>query len=84
MCVCVCVCVCMCDSVGCCNTITSAEVRRRFGVEEILKDVVVPKRLRWLGHVARVDDSRLPKRLLFGWLPQRDLPTEPSSDGGTE
>ena len=51
--------------------ITSAEVRRRFGVEEVLEDVVVAKRLRWTGHVARMDDCRLPKKLLFGWLPQR-------------
>ena len=51
--------------------ITSAEVRRRFGVEEVLEDVVVAKRLRWAGHVARMDDCRLPKKLLFGWLPQR-------------
>ena len=49
--------------------ITSAEIRRRFGMQETLEDVVVAKRLRWLGHVARMDDSRLPKRLLFGWLP---------------
>ena len=51
--------------------ITSAEVRRRFGVEEVIEDVVVAKRLRWAGHVARMDDFRLPKRILFGWLPQR-------------
>ena len=51
--------------------ITSAEVRRRFGVEEVIEDVVVAKRLRWVGHVARMDDFPLPKRILFGWLPQR-------------
>ena len=51
--------------------ITSAEVRRRFGVEEMLEDVVAAKRLRWAGHVARMEDCRLPKRLMFGWLPQK-------------
>ena len=51
--------------------ITSAEVRRRFGVEEMLEDVVAAKRLRWAGHVARKEDCRLPKRLMFGWLPQK-------------
>ena len=51
--------------------ISSAEVKRRFGVKEVIEDVVVAKRLRWAGHVARMDDCRLPKRLLFGWLPQR-------------
>ena len=38
--------------------ITSAEVRRRFGVEEVLEDVVAAKRLRW---PARMDVCRLPK-----------------------
>ena len=36
-------------------------------MQETLEDVVVAKRLRWLDHIARMDNSRLPKRLLF-WL----------------
>ena len=55
----------------CTGRITSAEVRRRFGVEEMLEDVVAAKRLRWAGHVARMEDCRLPKRLMFGWLHQK-------------
>ena len=51
--------------------ITSAQVRKKFGVEETLEDVVTTKRLRWLGHVARMKDDRLPKQILFGWLPQK-------------
>ena len=27
-------------------------------------------RLRWLGQVARMSDDRMPKWILFGWLPQ--------------
>ena len=38
--------------------ITSAEIRRRFGMQDTLEDVVVAKRLRWLGHVAHMDNSR--------------------------
>ena len=53
------------------HRLASVQVRRRFGAEEALEDVVAAKRLRWVGHVARMDDSRLPKKLLFGWLPQR-------------
>ena len=51
--------------------ITSAEVRRRFGMEEVLEDVVAAKRLHWAGHIARMEDCRMPKRLLFGWFPQK-------------
>ena len=40
-------------------------------MEELIEDVVVAKRLRWAGYVARMDDFRLPKIILFGWLPQR-------------
>ena len=38
---------------------------------EVIDNVVVDKKLRWAGHFAHMDDCRLPKRLLFGWLPQR-------------
>jgi len=39
-----------------------------------LADMISCRRLRWLGHVARMGDDRLPKQLLFGWLPQRQPP----------
>ena len=50
--------------------ISSVQVSQMFGMEESLEDYVSASRLRWLGHLARMDESRLPKRLLFGWLPQ--------------
>ena len=40
-------------------------------MEESLEDFVASRRLRWLGHVARMEDDRLPKKILFGWLPQK-------------
>ncbi len=39
-------------------------------MEESLEDIVIVRQLRWLGHLARMDDHRLPKKILFGWLPQ--------------
>ena len=51
--------------------ISSVQVASKFGMEESLDDLIVERRLRWLGHVARMEDHRLPKKVLFGWLPQR-------------
>ena len=51
--------------------ISSVQVARQLGMEESLEDLIVARRLRWLGHVARMEDQRLPKKILFGWLPQR-------------
>ena len=34
-----------------------------------LEVMIIYRRLQWLGHVARMDDSCLPKQLLFGLLP---------------
>ena len=37
-------------------------------VDEALEDVVIARRLRWLGLVARMQEDCIPKRLLFGCL----------------
>ena len=50
--------------------IRMAEVRRRWGDEETVADMVMQRRLEWLGHVARMPDHRIPKSILFGWLSQ--------------
>ena len=55
----------------CKYNLTSVQVRRRFGAEEALEDVVTAKRLRWVGHIARMDDSHLPKKPLLEWLPKQ-------------
>ena len=97
VCVCVCVCICVSGSWWCLRRIlgitkaqqrvgriSSVEVRRRFGMKEVSEDVVVAKILRWAGHVARMDNCRLPKSLrLVGFL-SGDLHKERSSDGGTK
>ena len=48
--------------------ISSLKIRKRFGLEETVEDVIAARRLRWLGQIARMEDSRLPKKFLFGWL----------------
>ena len=50
--------------------ITSIQIAKRFGMDESLEDTIIARRLRWLGHLARMEDDRVPKKVLFGWLPQ--------------
>ena len=51
--------------------IINTQVRKQFGVEETLENVITAKRLRWSVHMARMNDHHLTKQILFGWLPQR-------------
>ena len=50
------------------DKIPSQELAKDFGMEELISDVLTNHRLRWLGHVTRMDDKRLPKQMLFGEL----------------
>ena len=49
--------------------ITTVQVRR-FGLHCSLEGITLKSRLRWLGHVARMNEDRTPKQHLFGWLPK--------------
>ena len=65
------------------DRLTTAELAGSFGMVECIGDLLTQWKLRWLGHVARMSDIRHPKRLLFGWFPQKSvLPTVLSSVGG--
>ena len=50
--------------------ITSIQIAKRFGMEDSLVDTITTRRFRWLGHLARMEGDRVPKKVLFGWLPQ--------------
>ena len=49
------------------DRITNEEVLRQAGIPSLF-ETLRRNRLRWLGHVSRMDDTRLPKRVLYGEL----------------
>ena len=56
--------------------ITSVELMQRMGLDAI--DFYLARRqLGWLGHVARMDFSRLPQRMLSCWVPHQRPPGAP-------
>ena len=48
------------------NYISSSSLRRRLGIAKI-SSICVRNQLRWAGHLARMDWSRLPRKLLSSW-----------------
>ena len=48
--------------------ISSSEIHEMFGMKELMKEVGTLRWVRWLGHVARMDDHRMPKQALFDRL----------------
>ena len=49
------------------DLVPNTEVLERAGLPSIFA-LLTQRRLRWLGHVRRMDDSRIPKDLLYGEL----------------
>ena len=49
--------------------ITNDCIRGSLGVPRIM-DLIHQHRLRWVGHVARIPNDRLPKRMFFAFLPE--------------
>ena len=53
--------------------VSNEEVLKRAGVEDI-ETMLIRSRLRWLGHICRMDDTRAPKQLMYGELARGSRP----------
>ena len=51
--------------------LTTAEVADRFGMVKSIGNLLTQYRLRWMGHVFQMPDTRHPKKLLFVYLFQK-------------
>ena len=56
------------------DMVTNTEVLQRAGIPSMTA-LLSQKRLRWLGHVRRMEDGRIPKDLLYGELREGSRPT---------
>ena len=62
--------------------LSDERLREWLGVPPIMH-LVSQSRLRWLGHLARMDNSRLPKQMLFAFLPgDVGIPTQAGRKSG--
>ena len=62
--------------------ITSRELAETIGMTESMAEILRRHRLRWLGHVARMEDSRMPKQLLLESFRDHDPGVALRGDGG--
>lgn len=51
--------------------LSSRRLAREFGLQEPIESMLMSHRLRWLGHLGRMDEERMPKQLLFGELEKK-------------
>ena len=56
------------------DKVTNNTVLERAGPQSLLS-ILKQRRLRWLGHVSRMEDGRIPKDLLYGELSSGSRPT---------
>ena len=50
--------------------ISSLELQQGLGLKTV-DHYIVRRQLRWLGHVRRMDFSRMPRRMLSAWVPHK-------------
>ena len=45
--------------------ITSIQIAKCFGMKDSLEDTIIARCLCWFGHLARIEDDRVPKKMLY-------------------
>ena len=59
------------------------QIVKHFGMREFLKDLITARRLSgYMGHVARMDEDRIPKRMLLVGYLSEDLLMVPNEMEG--
>ena len=48
--------------------LTTRQLTETFGMQKLILDIILEQRLKWIGHVGRMEETRLPKKILFGEL----------------
>ena len=51
--------------------LSSRRLAHEFGLQEPVENMLMSHRLRWLGHLGRMGEERMPKQLLFGELEKK-------------
>ena len=51
--------------------LSTQQIRLDVGFESSMEELVMKRRLRWLGHIARMPANRLPKKVLYGELAEK-------------
>ena len=63
------------------NSITMAEIRTKRGDLETVTDKVQKRRLEWLGHVARMENAKIPNPSFLDGCPNNVLAVDQGRDG---
>ena len=46
----------------------SRRVRERIGLQQLMEEMIMERQMQWLGHLARMEDHRMPIQALFRQL----------------